>query len=155
MTTLKEKARKTASKFLSKDKNKKKRQKAREDSLSAGSKKVHYTIFISGPMSGYKNYNFEHFDEVERKLRAGGHDVVNPAEVCRRYGQDKVVADKNMYWLVVGEQQKEERAFCNAIILLEGWERSIGVRLELRTALELGFIIFQEKDLPALSREQS
>lgn len=48
---------------------------------------------------------------------------------------------------MVAEQQKAERELCNAILLLDGWEKSKGVRLELQTAIELDFTIILEKDL--------
>lgn len=48
---------------------------------------------------------------------------------------------------MIAEQQKAEREQCDSILLLDGWELSKGVRLELKTAIELEFSIFLEKDL--------
>ena len=55
-----------------------------------------------------------------------------------------------MQWLMSSKQLRErerEREQCDAILLLDGWEMSLGVRLELQTAIELKFQIFLEKDL--------
>ena len=38
------------------------------------------TIYLSGPMTGYHNHNFDSFNEKAAFLRALVHTVVNPAE---------------------------------------------------------------------------
>lgn len=107
-------------------------------------------IFISGPMTGLPNYNFEKFNEVAAKLEKAGHKVVNPVKICKKYKQETVIKDKSAFDAMVAEQQKAEREECDSIILLDGWEKSRGVRLELKTALDLDFKIFLEKDLETM-----
>jgi len=102
-------------------------------------------IFLSGPMTGLPNYNFDRFNEVEKKLKDAGFDVVNPVVICERFGQENVVKDKRLFDAMVARQQVEERK-CNAVLLLDGWQSSKGVRLELDTALKNGFKIFLESD---------
>ena len=107
-------------------------------------------IFLSGPMTGYPNYNFEHFNEVAAKLEKCGLKVVNPVDICKKYKQEEVVKHKEVFDAMIAEQQKREREDCSAILLLDGWKLSLGVRLELKTALELDFDIYTEEDIPGL-----
>lgn len=107
-------------------------------------------IFISGPMTGLPNYNFDKFNEVAAKLENAGCKVVNPVKICKKYKQETVIKDKSAFDAMVAEQQKAEREECDSIILLDGWEKSRGVRLELKTALDLDFKIFLEKDLETM-----
>ena len=39
---------------------------------------MHLNTFIAGPMRGYENYNFKKFDDIEKRLKGLGFDVVNP-----------------------------------------------------------------------------
>jgi hypothetical protein len=38
------------------------------------------TLYISGPMSGYEDYNLPAFKDAEKVLRDAGYDVLNPAD---------------------------------------------------------------------------
>ena len=38
-------------------------------------------MYLSGPMTGMAENNFPAFHDAAAKLRAGGHEVVNPAEL--------------------------------------------------------------------------
>lgn len=105
-------------------------------------------IFISGPMTGRPGFNFPRFDLAERQLAGAGIGCVNPARVCRRYKKETVLADKAKFQEMIDEQQRLERG-CDAILLLDGWHKSKGVRLKLKTALDLGLDIYLEEDLDA------
>lgn len=104
-------------------------------------------IFISGPMTGFENYNFDKFNEVAARLIRAGYNVINPVNICKKFKQEEVIKSKEAFDAMVAEQQVAERERCDAILLLDGWELSLGVRLELQTAIELKFRIFLEKDL--------
>ena len=108
--------------------------------------KIH-GIFISGPMTGLTNYNFDKFNAVAARLENAGYKVVNPVVICKKFKKEEVVKHKEVFDAMVAEQQVAEREQCDAILLLDGWELSLGVRLELQTAIELKFRIFLEKDL--------
>ena len=102
-------------------------------------------VFISGPMTGYKKYNFPKFDAWAKRLKAAGAAyVVNPADVSRQFREADVNAHGTMFRMMVGEQLKLARAYCDTILLLDGWEVSSGVREELRLAIDLGFEIMLE-----------
>jgi len=37
------------------------------------------TLYIAGPMTGLKDFNRSAFNDAEKKLRAAGYEVLNPA----------------------------------------------------------------------------
>lgn len=101
-----------------------------------------HRIFLSGPMSGYVLHNYPIFDEVEKMLTIAGYTVVNPARIGQKFVPEKVDRDKKLYLEMTKEIQDAEKT-CNVILLLPGWEDSVGVRLELKTAIELKMKIIQ------------
>ena len=100
-------------------------------------------IFLSGPMTGIKDFNFPLFNQVAAKYRELGYEVVNPVDICKKFKKERVLSDKAVFDKMIAEQQEAERT-CNVLMLLPGWEDSRGVRLELKTALELDFQIIVE-----------
>lgn len=103
-------------------------------------------IFIAGPMRGYENYNFKKFDYTEEILKSLGFDVVNPARISRKFKEKDVNSDIAVYNKMVDMQQEAERT-CNTILLLDGWQWSKGVTLEVQTAAELGMQFLLETDI--------
>ena len=101
------------------------------------------TVFVSGPMTGYDGYNFPAFDAAAERLRKQGYEVVNPAEMSREVGVEKVVTDQAVFNRLIAEELREVRA-CDAIYLLRGWELSAGTRDELEVALSHGLEIMVE-----------
>jgi hypothetical protein len=93
-------------------------------------------IFISGPMTGYEFHNYPLFNTIEDLLRIAGYKCVNPAKIGMKYGPEEVDNNKKLYRAMEKEIQAAEKT-CNTILLLPGWEDSIGVRLELKTALKM------------------
>ena len=84
--------------------------------------------------------------QAEKQLVDAGIECVNPVHICKKYKEEHVLADKAVFDKMIAEQQEAERG-CDAILLLDGWQMSKGVRLELKTALEMGMQIFLEEDL--------
>ena len=103
-------------------------------------------VFLSGPMTGYDNFNFEKFDSIGARLAKAGVETVNPVNICRKYKKDRVLADKAVFARMVEEQQVAEKT-CSAILMFNGWETSNGARLELDTALKNGLDVYLEKDI--------
>ena len=92
-------------------------------------------IYIAGPMAGKPEWNYPAFNAAAAKLRAAGHEVVNPAELGAKYGTaDEINADPEMLADLIIEEL-DALATCNAIYLLPGWEKSPGTRRELEAAL--------------------
>lgn len=78
-------------------------------------------VFISGPMSGYEDYNRAAFMAAEKLLKEAGFDVFNPA------------------WMDVGAEWTSKEllsidicalSHCDAIYHLNGWKNSSGAKLE-------------------------
>lgn len=100
-------------------------------------------IYLSGPMRGYKDFNFPAFDHAAGVLRTLGHSVFNPAE------KDRVEDPKGKTWksedgdIVKAEEKGFDRRVAiradldyiidhaDAIALLPGWEVSKGANAEL------------------------
>ena len=104
-------------------------------------------VFIAGPMRGYEKYNFPKFDKIEKILKDNGVECVNPGRISRKFKEKDVNSDINVYNEMVELQQKAEKT-CNAILLLDGWQWSKGVQLEVKTAAELGMQFLLESDIP-------
>lgn len=77
-------------------------------------------IYLSGPMTGFKDYNYPMFNDAAKKLRAEGYEVVNPAEFPKQKSWD----DYMKYAL--GKIPE-----CDTIVMLPGSIRSRGAKREL------------------------
>jgi hypothetical protein len=101
--------------------------------------------YIAGPMRDHRNFNFPVFDEVADVLRARGHQVINPAdhdrEVAKRNGAPPPeecdgyeTGDLAAYHVAMGTTFEELLGWdlvaivqqCDGIVLLPGWENSLG-----------------------------
>jgi hypothetical protein len=93
-------------------------------------------FYLSGPMSGLPNHNFDLFEATAETLRARGLDVLSPHDKCKALSPEAREAKGYEYWFRLALQ---EVLVCDAIILLPGWERSRGARRELDIALDLNY----------------
>lgn len=89
-------------------------------------------IYVAGPMTGLPDLNFPRFHAEAARLRALGHEVINPAEIN---------PDVGMQWADAMRADIRELVTCDGISLLPGFEGSRGARLERHIALELGLVI--------------
>jgi hypothetical protein len=97
------------------------------------------TIYLSGPMTGLPDFNHAAFYAEEKRLRALGYRIINPAEInsdpetpwqeCLRYDLIEMLCD------------------CDSLALLDGWETSKGVFLEMFVAYSVGIRIVLAKDV--------
>lgn len=89
-------------------------------------------IYVSGPMSGLLNLNMEAFNDAEDRLRkAGWADIRNPARLA-------VNEYENLPRSLYLRSDLRQLLDCQAILLLRGWEKSKGARLEALIADEVG-----------------
>ena len=93
-------------------------------------------VYIAGPMSGYEEFNFPAFNRVEELLREsyGYKHVVNPAKLHPTTG---------LPWVEFLKRDLRELITCDAIFLLEGWEKSRGATLEAFVAYTLGLCLYK------------
>jgi hypothetical protein len=94
------------------------------------------SIYISGPMRGYKELNFPAFYKAEEILRSIGVTVpiVNPAREDEEAGFDSSVSFREV--IVIDLMMMAEKR--SGLILIEGWEPSEGVAFELEAAKYMG-----------------
>lgn len=100
-------------------------------------------VYIAGPMSGLPDLNHPAFHSAAAELRAAGYEVLNPAE---NTGPD---ADDWAGWMRLAIAQLVRS---QAVVLLPGWERSRGARLEHFLARELGLICAGPQDFLTAAR---
>jgi hypothetical protein len=97
-------------------------------------------VYIAGPMSHIKNFNFPYFDQIAAKLRAQGYDVVSPAELDDPEFRDRVMAEhvtgyeKDLLGTWGGCLARDVKLISDGgiegIILLADWQKSRGAKLE-------------------------
>jgi hypothetical protein len=93
-------------------------------------------VYISGRIKGYPD-SIDHFARAEHQLtRRDGHEVVNPHKIDA--GGEPTYEDF---------MRADLKALlnCDAIYMLEGWERSVGARCEHMVAAVCGLDIFYER----------
>lgn len=102
------------------------------------------TVYLSGPMTGYANWNYPTFAKAADRLRELGHTVLNPAEndggSTHRPRADYIRMD--LHNLLEAE----------AVAVLTGWERSRGARLEVEIGLQLGLPILSAETLQPIGQ---
>jgi len=103
------------------------------------------TIYLSGPMTGIKDFNREAFKKEAKRLRADGNLVFNPAE---HYGPDSwtwadwLVFDLEILIKGTLTESCTRRAF-EAIVMLPGWKNSKGAKIEHSVATQMGIQIIE------------
>lgn len=93
--------------------------------------------YVSGPMTGIDEFNYPAFHHAAAELRHRGHTVVSPAEQDEFSGLDPQVHE----WAEFIRWDIAALVNCDTIVLLHGWHRSKGARLEHHIALELGMAV--------------
>ena len=97
-------------------------------------------VYLAGPMSGIPQFNFPLFMTVAKQLRDVGFEVINPAEEDYKHGIGHIAeasVDGNPAgipdtWGTVLARDVKMIADggLDGIVLLPGWEKSRGARLE-------------------------
>lgn len=101
------------------------------------------TVYLSGPMTGYADFNFPAFNAAASDLRAKGFKVINPADHGVVEGAE---------WVDYLRTDLAHLTECERIHLLPGWSKSKGAQLELQVAQKLSLkITLSEGAEPFLS----
>ena len=88
-------------------------------------------VYISGPMTGYPEYNRPAFAEAAEALRARGWEAANP-------GRDIMVKGE-ANWETYMRYAITLMMECDGILMLDGWQLSRGATIEYQLAMSLGF----------------
>ena len=93
--------------------------------------------YLAGPMNGLPQLNFPVFDRVAASLRKQGYDIVSPSELDSP--EERAAALKGRQLRTWGELlSRDVLLIANSVqgmILLPGWERSRGAKLEATVGL--------------------
>lgn len=96
-------------------------------------------IYVSGPMTGLPDLNFPEFNGAAKYLRFRVPvEVVNPAEFGEEPGKS---------WVDYMRKDIAALMRCNVIVMLPGWRRSKGAKLERFVARALGFVVVEWGDV--------
>lgn len=97
-----------------------------------------FRYYLSGPMTGLPEFNYPAFNDAAAILRAEGITVINPAE--NFHGAMDLPREQYM------KRDVELLLDCHAIVMLKGWEKSAGARLELEIAKQIGLNAYRLTD---------
>lgn len=109
------------------------------------------TAYLSGPISGLVNGNYDNFLKAQKKLEKEGYVVLNPHEI----GKDIYNKWSKLDFTSKEKEQERWKEFmkedikylltCDCVFLLDNWETSPGATLELLIAQKLGIPIYYIK----------
>lgn len=108
--------------------------------------------YISGPISGLENGNFQAFKNAEDKLQSEGYVVVNPHEIGKEiYNKWSKIDVKSKeqeeeMWREFMKEDIKYLVICHCVFLLDNWESSRGSTLELLICQKLGIPIYYMKN---------
>jgi hypothetical protein len=92
-------------------------------------------FYLSGPMTGYEDFNFSAFHEAAKKLRNQGFIIFNPAE--------SFDGRQDLEWTTYMESDYKAILDSSAIVVIDNWENSLGSVLEVLFAVSIGKNIFK------------
>lgn len=90
-------------------------------------------VYISGAMTGVKDYNYPLFFKIEEELSKNGIKSINPA----RLGYVEEYS-----WSDYLRRDIKALMDADAILMLDGWEEAKGAKLEKYIAEEIGMKVY-------------
>jgi hypothetical protein len=92
-------------------------------------------------MTGLPGLNFPAFNAAAARLRALGHEVVNPVEINNE--DPEAVADLGpdeleAHWRACMKKDIAAMLTCDGVAMLRGWHNSRGAKIEVYIASHLG-----------------
>ena len=90
-------------------------------------------LYVAGPMTGYKDFNYPAFRAAEADLREVGYEVLNPVD-SEKYN----TTGRPQRWDWYMRHALRMVLDADGIALLPGWEKSRGATLEHHIGQSLG-----------------
>jgi len=94
-------------------------------------------IYVSGPMTGYEQFNYPAFERVTKELRELGLAVISPHEINPN--------DGSVSYEDCLRRDLLSLLLCDSMYMMLGWNASKGATLEKHIADCLGFKIEFER----------
>lgn len=104
-------------------------------------------IYISGKMSGLKDYNYDAFKKAEEELKEKFPDkiIINPMNIIlKMYSMEELRKGAYNYDLILDNLLQILVNDVDALYLLKDWNNSNGAKQELKKAIELNYQILLE-----------
>ena len=97
-------------------------------------------LYLTGPMTGLVDCNRPAFEAARVRLRCEGHAVIDPTELDLDRVDGAASQDPELLWrmFLTRDVAVLLTSAVDGIVLLEGWERSRGSRLEVLAAMSAG-----------------
>lgn len=95
-------------------------------------------LYVSGPMTGYPEFNYPAFEEATQRLRAAGYDVVSPHELDREAGVDPSVEFTHADRIAAMKRDLVAVLESDGVATLPGWMASKGAFAEVAAAQSIG-----------------
>lgn len=99
-----------------------------------------FRFYTAGPMTGLPGHNFKAFDRAKKKLEAQGIEVLSPSE---NFGGAVIESLRAQYM----RRDIEQLLKADAVVVLDGWEKSNGALLEVAIAREIAIPVLKLEDL--------
>lgn len=113
--------------------------------MSKGNNKIAY---VSGPMTGILNYNFDEFQKAQHKLEKDGYIVLNPHEIGKelyeKWSKVEVSSEEKRkeMWCEFMKLDIQHLMLADCVFVLRNWESSNGSVIELLNAQKLNIPIY-------------
>jgi hypothetical protein len=104
------------------------------------------TVYLAGPMTGIPQFNYPKFHRIAKELRDAGYNVISPVEEDTQEYQTQAMASKDglhgadgkfagLTWGdILSKDVKLVADKVDGVVVMDGWEKSRGARLEVFVA---------------------
>jgi hypothetical protein len=101
-------------------------------------------IYLSHPITGIPNGNYEAATEAAAELRSAGHTVYCPIEMSRLWGVDGQESQDLRRKVMINDLQWICN-FAEGMAIMDGWGKSTGCKAEVALAEAVGIRIWHYK----------
>lgn len=108
-------------------------------------------VYIAGPMRGIPEWNFPAFEQAEKRWIDKGWQAFSPAAMDKALGYDpnEPCVKEHLQHVILADIAAIFAA--DAIALLSGWEKSMGVAVELSLAQFLSMPVYCAETMEEMS----